>query len=195
MAFTGTLFIIKGPRVSVNNIIALIAFISIVFVIVVQCFVLGHSDVGNYVIILGLCVFPILRFYALFSTEEVSMTAIGEIIIHAEGIVFSGKQHQWKTLTDADVSLGDYKNKFEYKGAGNFSNNRSAGIRNEIFLKFNHTEMIKGNLLLGSQEEMINLKNILWQVIEKNKLPLGLAKKIVNPESFQEHQRLKDLCG
>lgn len=196
MNFTGTVYNLKLPKFSDNNIIALTALIVFVIICLLHYSHLIYNEKFiNATTIVCLAVFPALRFYALFNIEQLTTSELGTITITADSFVYNERQYPWTSITDATMNLVDYRYKFEFKGTANFSNNRSAGLRNEIIIEVDKLEIVRGNLYLDSREDMDALKSVLWKAVETNKMLLSIAKRLVNPENYQEHQRLKQYCS
>jgi hypothetical protein len=120
---------------------------------------------------------------------------LGEISVDVEKILINGKLLKWNNIVDISMTLHDYKGNFVWKGKWNFSNNLSAGIRNEVVIKISEAEIIKGNLLFHSRENLEKMKLILWSAIESNNLPFRLGKQLINPKSYDEYQKLKKFCS
>lgn len=193
MIFAGTLYDVKYPRISRNNLIALTSLIALGIIILLRNLPFFSGSRLLYFIVPILLVFPILRFYAWFSIEEHSKTELGPIIFSPDGLIFDREKIAWDSITKITVMLIDFKRNYEDKGRANYSNNRSAGVRNKLIVEVNGSEIIRGNLFLSSQQDMDLLKRVLWEVVEKNRLPLAIAKSLINPESYEEHQQVKRL--
>ena len=125
---------------------------------------------------------------SFFSKYESTKGERGKLTVAKNGVIWDSKHINWKNITDMNISTNEIDN--QHKWDYSHKNNVSDGL-NLIEIKTNRGENFKGHYKLTSKDQLIILEDLLLESILTNGLNYEVARKIVKPNSYQEHQLLK----
>lgn len=125
---------------------------------------------------------------SFFSKYEHTKEYLGDLRISASEINWHGEAILWTEVSDIQIRDDEIEGKREW-GNGP-QNNLSDGI-NKIELTVQNGKTYKGWYQLSNKHELQDLKAVFLEAIILNKLDYQLAKKLMKPASYQEHQELK----
>jgi len=171
MKFTTKIYDFKKPKESQNNKIVYLAWgIALIALFGINQKILPSSFLLNTVIIICIFIPPIIGLSALFRKEEHTKKLIGVLEIETERLKWNGREFTWEEIEEIAISFFDYQGKFIYKGSGNFGNNQSNGLDNEIKIMMKDSTKYEGNILIESKQSIKALREVLWCVIKENKI-------------------------
>ena len=196
MKFTTTIYDFKKPKESQNNKIAyLIWGIVLIALFGINQKILPSNILINSILIICLFILAFIRMSTLFKNEEHTKKVIGVLEIEIEKLIWNERQIVWDDIEQIAISFFDYNGRFLYKGKGDYGNNQSNGLDNEIKIILKDSTKYKGNIFIESEQSIKDLREVLWSVIKKNKISIENAKKMINPGNYKEHQEIKKYCS
>lgn len=149
------------------------------------------KEILQYVGLTMLGLFLLSQFVKLksfFSKYESVKGKKGELAINEMGIVWNGEMIDWESIADISIQYNEIDNKHNWDLSP--KNNVSDGL-NQIKLKTKSGLNLNGYYKLNNYDQMQMLKELLRKCIFKNQLSYDLAKKIIQPKSYEDHQLLR----
>ena len=125
---------------------------------------------------------------SFFSKYETIKGQKGELAIDELGIVWKGKKIDWKSIVDINIQSNEIDNKHKWDQSP--KNNVSDGL-NLIEIRTSKGQQLGGYYKLMNEYEVEKLKDLLKRCVFKNQLKYDIAKKIIQPKNYKEHQLLK----
>ena len=150
-----------------------------------------NEEISQYVGLTMFVLFILSQFVELksfFSKYESVKGKKGQLAINEIGIVWNGKNIDWKSIVDINIEYNEIDNKHNWDLSP--QNNVSDGL-NQIKFITNSGFTLEGYFKITNDDQMQLLKELLHKCILKNQLSYDLSKKIVQPRSYEEHQLLK----
>lgn len=129
-----------------------------------------------------------VRMISFFSKYESVKGEKGQLSINEVEISWNKKKIYWESIVDISIQYNEIDNKHQF----DFSpqNNVSDGL-NRISLETKSGLKLIGYYKLKNHNQLQMLQELLQKCIHKNQLSYDLAKKIIQPENYREHQLLK----
>lgn len=149
------------------------------------------KEILQYVTLIMVGLFLLSQFVKLksfFSKYKSVKGKKGELAINEMGIVWNGEMIDWESIADISIQYNEIDNKHNWDLSP--KNNVSDGL-NQIKLKTKSGLYLNGYYKLNNDDQMQMLKELLRKCIFKNQLSYDLAKKIIQPKSYEDHQLLR----
>ncbi|MEL6866862.1 MAG: hypothetical protein AAFP19_20730 [Bacteroidota bacterium] len=135
-----------------------------------------------------------LDFFAGMKEIEHSKKDNGQVTFSVDGIQWKEEFLAWGEVRDMEISYSDIKGEPYSGGLGQNRDRRSAGVNNQLMIKTREEKVLESHFLIKDKEEVGALRQLLWQVVRVHPIPIELAKKLVQPGSYEKHQLLKLYC-
>lgn len=167
----------------VASILALILFIGSKY--------LGDKviQISAIVLMVALILSQLVEVISFFSKYEHSKGQLTKLKIQETHIIWNNTVIKWSEIIDFKIGYNEIDNELNIKLGP--KNNKSDGM-NTISIITEHGKEYNGHYHIKSDYDLNKLKDLLWDCIVKNKINYNIAKNIVKPESYKEHQNLKN---
>jgi hypothetical protein len=164
----------------------------------VLCFILVFFLIRDYLdsyllhyfslTLLGLFILSqLVELKSFFSKYEHEKGEKGSLKFSETEIMWNGNEIRWNEIIDFEIQYFEIEN--QHKWDLGFDNNVSDGF-NLISIKTKENKF-HGYYLIKNAYDLKYLQDLLWNCILKNHLSYEIAKKILQPNSYKEHQELK----
>lgn len=152
---------------------------------------LGKTFILNFAILVVVLFFisKLASVVSFFSKYEHEKELSGEIHFTLNGIKWCDIEIKWNQIDSIVLSMDevDFTHRFDFTT----SNNISDGI-NRIEVETIEGQSFRGWYLLPNLRSKLLLEKLLEESIFKNNVSYKIAKSILNPSTYKEHQLLKE---
>lgn len=124
---------------------------------------------------------------SFFSKYEHTKGEKGSLGFSETAIIWNGNEIRWNEIIDIEIQYFEIDNQQSWDSGPN--NNVSDGF-NPISIKTKE-KTFHGHYHISNVLKLSNLQDLLLNCILKNHLSYEIAKKIVQPKNYKEHQELK----
>ncbi len=171
--------------------------------IVLLLLIIGYKIALNYLdedsVFLKKLSFILLVCYILFILAKIILfwfkyeslkEPYGVLKIGTQNLCWHDEVIAWSQIESVQINYGEVEGKIDF-GQSSFQNNRSDGI-NQISIRSKGGQIYQGWYKINPEQKK-ELLDLLQQAILSNNLDYNLAKSLLKPSNYQEHQQLKKL--
>lgn len=150
-----------------------------------------EGKILNYV---GLTLFglfilsQLVELKSFFSIYESKKGEKGNLEFNKNGIKWNGKKIDWNSIKVFEIEYNEINNNHKWDIGP--KNNISDGL-NRIKIQTKNSQNFNGHYQLKSENEKHILTKLLRECVFTNQLKYELAKNIIQPKNYKEHQLLK----
>jgi hypothetical protein len=145
-------------------------------------------QLGIFLLIFFMVILFFLNIRGFFSKYEHSKGQKKKLVLIETHVEWDGNKIEWKQVIDFNINYIEIENKQGWHSGP--KNNVSDGF-NAIYIKSIDGQEFRGHYLLDSPQKEIIIKDLLLKSVFANQLDYNVAKKIVQPKNYKEHQELK----
>ena len=150
-----------------------------------------------FVVVL-ICLLAIIIFKGIksyFEYEILETQGEGDLKIDSDTICFNDTSINWQDVKVILFHRIDYEGRRITENKGRNQYRLSIGVGNTITVETHQGDKSEYHFKINSLDEFQFLENFVWDLVESKSFALDIAKGIVTPKNYQEHQKLKSILN